>query len=108
MSGRGTHRQPSRPTRFAAWYLLPVATAAFWLAPEIAQAQTSLLVIPFIGAKFAGHTNLPDLDNPLQPGGAKKTTFGASGAILGDGIVGVEGDLEHTPHFFERGIRWLI
>ena len=89
-------------------WLVPVILALVWLTPANALAQTDLLVIPFIGAKFAGHTNIVDPGNPLQPAGATKTTFGASTAILGDGLLGIEGDFEHTPHFFERGTRGLI
>lgn len=80
----------------------------FLLAPATAHAQADFLVIPFIGAKFAGHTSIFDSANPLQPGGGTKTTFGASAAILSDGLIGVEGDFEHIPHFFERGLRGLI
>jgi len=78
------------------------------LAPAPVHAQADLLVTPFIGAKFAGHTNIVDSASPLQPGGATKTTFGVSAAILGDGLIGVEGDLDHTPHFFERRVGGLI
>lgn len=73
-----------------------------------AQGNADVFVIPFIGAKFAGHTNIVDPASPLQPAGATKSTFGVSAAILGDGLVGVEGDFEHTPHFFERGLGGLI
>ena len=58
--------------------------------------------------KLAGHSNIVDPASPLQPGGATKTTFGVSGAILTDQVLGVEADLDHTPHFFERGIGGLI
>jgi hypothetical protein len=78
------------------------------LLPATAQAQTDLFVIPFIGAKFLGHTNIVDPASPLQPAGATKSTFGLSAAILGNGPLGIEGDAEHTPHFFERGVGGLI
>lgn len=74
------------------------------LIPTSAHAQTDLLLIPFVGAKFAGQTTIVDPASPQQPGGAKKTTFGLSAAILGDGPLGIEADLGHTPHFFERGV----
>ena len=89
------------------WLVSAIAVIA-WLIPMSAHAQADLLVIPFIGAKFAGHTNIPDPESPQQPAGARKTTFGVSAAILGDGVLGVEGDFEHTPHFFERSIGGLI
>jgi hypothetical protein len=75
-----------------------------WLLPATAHAQADLLIIPFVGAKFAGKTTIIDPASPQQPGGAKKTTFGVSAAILGDGFLGIEADLDHTPHFFERGV----
>jgi hypothetical protein len=86
----------------------PCTVALLLLAPASAQAQADFLVIPFIGAKFAGHTSIFDPANPLQPGGGTKITFGGSAAILSDGLLGLEGDFEHTPHFFERGLRGLI
>ena len=82
-----------------------LAGLVMWLIPASAHAQADFLVIPFIGAKFAGHTNLVDLE---QGAGETKTTFGASSAILTDGLVGIEADFEHSPHFFERGLRGLI
>ena len=78
------------------------------LLPATAQAQTDLFVIPFIGAKFLGHTNIVDPASPQQPAGATKSTFGLSAAILGNGLLGIEGDLGHTPHFFERRVGGLI
>ena len=78
------------------------------LVPSAARAQTDLLLIPFVGAKLAGHTNIVDPGSPQEPAGATKSTFGMSGALLGDGFVGLEADFEHTAHFFERGTRGLI
>ena len=86
----------------------PYTALLFLLAPTSAHAQADLLVIPFIGAKFAGHTNIVVPASPQEPAGGMKNTFGVSATILSDGIVGVEGDFEHTPHFFERGIGGLI
>ncbi len=89
------------------WLVSAIACIA-WLIPLTAHAQADLLVIPFIGAKFTGHTSIVVSESPQDPGGATKTTFGVSAAILGDGLIGVEADLEHTPHFFETGPRGLI
>ena len=80
---------------------------------SIAHAQTpgtprgQLLVIPFWGYKFKGHTNIVDPANPQHPGGATKTTFGGSIDLLSPGIFGFEGDFEHTPHFFDTGLQSL-
>ena len=89
------------------WLVSSIAVLA-WLIPASAHAQADVFLIPFIGAKFAGHTNIVDPESPLQPAGATKTTFGVSAAILGDGLIGIEGDLDHTPHFFERRVGRLI
>src|SRR5258705_13953922 len=89
------------------WLVSAIAVIA-GLTPITAHAQADLFVIPFIGMKLAGHTNIPDPESPQQPAGAKKTTFGISAAIMGDGVLGLEGDFHHTPHFFERGIGGLI
>lgn len=81
-----------------------------WGVPGAAQAQTprgQLLVIPFFGYKFKGHTNIVDPANPAHPGGATKTTFGGSVDLLSPGIFGVEADFEHTPHFFDTGLQSL-
>jgi len=75
--------------------------------PAAGSAQ-DLLLVPFFGAKFGGHTNIVDPASPAEPGGATKPTFGVSAVVLGNGVLGVEGDLEHTAHFFERGIGGLI
>lgn len=102
----GPRKAAPYTVRKAARYTIFLLVLA--LAPAQAHAQTDLLLIPFIGAKFAGHSNIVDPASPLQPGGATKTTFGISGTILTDQLLGVEGDLDHTPHFFERGIGGLI
>ena len=73
-----------------------------------AHAQADLFVIPFIGAKFAGHTNIVTPRPRTSQARRRRRTFGVSAAILGDGVLGVEADLDHTPHFFERGIGGLI
>jgi len=78
--------------------------------PAIAHAQTphaQLLIIPFWGYKFRGHTNIVDPANPAHPGGATETTFGGSIDLLGRGFVGSEVDFEHTPHFFDTGLQSL-
>jgi hypothetical protein len=86
------------------WVVSAIAVIA-WLIPLTAHAQADLFVIPFIGAKFAGHTNLTDLEQAVDE---KKTTFGVSATILTDGFIGIEADLEHTPRFFESGTGGLI
>lgn len=59
---------------------------------------------PFIGAKFGGHTTLLDLDQAI---GESKFTVGANAVWLGE-FLGLEGDLGHTPGFFQSESRHLI
>ena len=65
------------------------------LAPATASADW--LITPFIGTSFSGETTLVVLGPGQLP---KKTTFGISGALLGDGILGIEGGVSHVPGFF--------
>jgi hypothetical protein len=73
------------------------------LLASVSNASASdWLIIPHLGAVFGGNTTIVDLD---QGAGSRKFTFGGSFAWLTDGIVGVEADVGHTPHFFERSSR---
>ena len=85
-----------------------VATCAaglLLLAPTPVRAQTDFLIVPFIGMKFAGQTSIALGETTV---GEKKVTFGASTMLLGDGFLGVEGDVEHTPQFFGPGERQTV
>ncbi len=64
------------------------------------EASADWLFVPQLGAVFGGRTTIVDLD---QGAGSKTLTLGGSVTWLSDGIVGLEADLGHTPHFFERG-----
>jgi hypothetical protein len=75
------------------------------LAPAPASAQTDLLIIPFIGLKFAGHTSIA-LGEPTV--GQKKLTFGVSTTVLTDKFLGVEADIEQTPQFFGPGLQRTV
>jgi len=75
------------------------------LAPTPVRAQTDFLIVPFIGMKFAGHTSIALGETTV---GEKKVTFGASTMLLGDGLFGMEGDVEHTPQFFGPGERQTV
>ena len=74
------------------------------LTPRAALAQTDLLIIPFVGAKFHGATTIFGGETV----GQSKTTFGLSTAVLTDKFLGVEGDLEQTPPFFGPGVRQTV
>lgn len=75
------------------------------LAPAAAHAQTDLLIVPFIGIKFVGHTSIA-IGEPTV--GQKKLTFGASTLILTDQFLGIEADIEQTPQFFGPGLRRTV
>ena len=75
------------------------------LAPAPARAQTDLLIIPFLGVKFAGHTSIAIGEPTVNQ---KKSTFGLSGTILGDKFLGVEADVGQTPQFFGPGFRQTV
>ena len=75
------------------------------LAPAPARAQTDLLIVPFIGIKFAGDTSIA-LGEPTV--GEKKVTFGVSSMLLSDNLLGVEADLEQTPQFFGPGLQRTV
>lgn len=68
-------------------------------------ASADWLIVPFFGAEFGARTTIVDLDQGVSD---KKLTFGGSTLLLGRGIFGVEADLGHTPHFFERGQRTAL
>ena len=74
------------------------------LTPRAALAQTDLLIIPFVGAKFHGATTIFGGETV----GQSKTTFGLSTAVLTDKFLGVEGDLSQTPQFFGPGVRQTV
>jgi hypothetical protein len=75
------------------------------LAPTPARAQTDLLIIPFLGMKFGGHTSIA-IGEPTV--GDKKLTFGVSGTILSDRFLGVEADVQQTPQFFGPGLQRTV
>jgi hypothetical protein len=74
------------------------------LTPRAALAQTDLLIIPFVGAKFHGATTIFGGETV----GQSKTTFGLSTAVLTDKFLGVEGDPRQTPQFFGPGVRQTV
>jgi hypothetical protein len=67
------------------------------LAPDTARADW--LLTPFIGTAFAGETTFIDFG---RGAGQTKMTVGGSAALLGDGILGLEADIGHSPRFFQE------
>lgn len=86
----------SREHRRGALCAVIIAASLVWPS----RASADWLIIPHLGVVFGGDTTIVDLD---QGASSKTFTFGGTVAWLSDGILGVEGDVGHTPHFFERG-----
>lgn len=60
-------------------------------------AAADWLITPFLGVKFRGDTSLFDPE-----AGAEKTSTAVGGSVMlvGDGILGIEGDVAYLPGFF--------
>jgi hypothetical protein len=93
-----TQANPPRASRLAAFVVL-------MLAASTAPAGAEWFITPFIGLKFAGDTNFPDLE---QGASNTKMTLGASAGVVGDGLFGVETEFGYSPRFFERSSGSLI
>lgn len=65
------------------------------LTPRAASADW--LITPFIGSAFSGETTLLVLGSGA---GQKKVTFGISGTLLSDSLLGIEAGVGHTSGFF--------
>ena len=68
-------------------------------------ANADFFLTPFAAIKFAGTARIVDLEQ-----GASNTKFalGVAFGELGDGVLGVEGDVTYVPRFFERATGSLI
>jgi hypothetical protein len=75
--------------------LAVVVTVLAWSWP--AQASADWLVVPFLGNTFAPETTFLI----FEEGAGRKLTLGASAALMSDGVFGIEGEVGHTPRFFE-------
>jgi len=87
---------------------VPLALLPLFLlttCPRPARAQ-DLLFIPYLGFTFGGDSSLfADLE---EGSGESASALGGSISMVGQGIVGIEGDLGYVPGFFERGERQLV
>jgi hypothetical protein len=84
------------------WRILAVLTLIV-LLPRPAAAEW--LLSPFVGLRFAADTTLlfaVDIEAPDK----KKLLWGVSGALLTDGVLGLELDFSYVPGFFDsdRGL----
>ena len=86
-------------------WTIVVAVVALVTAASATPASAEWFITPFIGVKFAGDTNFPDLE---QGAGSTKLTLGAAAGVVGEGLFGVETELGYSPRFFERSNGSLI
>jgi hypothetical protein len=77
---------------------LAVACACLLAAPASASAEWH--ITPMIGLTFAGKTTIVD---PEEGTGKRHPNLSGSVALLGGGILGVEGIVSVTPGFFQSG-----
>ena len=77
---------------------LAAACACLLAAPAAAFAEWH--ITPMVGFTFAGKTTITDLD---QGTGKRHPSLGGSVALLGEGVIGVEGIVTLTPGFFQSG-----
>lgn len=77
---------------------LAVACACLLAAPATAFAEWH--ISPMIGVTFAGKTTIVD---PDEGTGKRHPNLSGSVALLGEGILGVEGIVALTPGFFQSG-----
>lgn len=77
---------------------IPFVACCLWLllAPRPAAAEWHFT--PTFGVTFAGSTTLLDLQ---QGTGKRHLNFGGIVSHFGDGVIGVEGIVIYTRHFFE-------
>ena len=75
---------------------LVVSCACLLAAPATAAAEWH--ITPMVGLTFAGKSTLNDLD---QATGKSHPNLSISGALLGGGLLGIEGVATLTPGFFQ-------
>jgi len=75
----------------------PAVALLLLLCAPPADAHADWLITPFLGTSLAGETTFLI----FEEGAGRKMTLGASVVLLGDGILGLEADVGHTPRFFE-------
>lgn len=82
-----------------------VLALMFVMVTSPASARADWFLTPFVGLKFAGDTQLADLES-----GASNTKLAYGGVIglIDDGLFGVEGEVGYSPRFFERSSGMLV
>ena len=79
------------------WRLVILMGALLFGGPS--RADADWLITPFIGSSFAPETTFLI----FEEGAGRRLTIGGSVTLLGDGVLGIEADVGHTPRFFEGG-----
>lgn len=87
-----------RPRALSLSQLLSIA-AALLLPAAMAEAQTDVLVMPFVGVTFGGTTDFVDLEDAA---GQTKFLWGGAIDVIRDAGFGVELDLGYSPGFLEK------
>ncbi len=80
-----------------------LALALVLMYPPAASADW--FITPFIGLKFAGDTNLVDLESGASN---TKLTLGAIASWMNAGVLGFEAEVGYSPRFFERSSGALV
>lgn len=80
-----------------------LALALLLTSPAVVSADW--FITPFVGLKFAGDTNLVDLES-----GASNTKLTLGGIVgwLDERVLGFEADIGYSPRFFERSSGILV
>jgi hypothetical protein len=60
-------------------------------------AAADWLIAPYVGGSFAPETTFL----VFEEGAGRKFTLGGAVMLIGDGVLGLEADVGHTPRFFE-------
>lgn len=76
-----------------------------WSGALAAPASAETFLTPYLALKFAGSTNIVDLEGAQ---GDAKVMYGGSFTLLTAGVLGVEGDFGFAPRFFERSPSGLV
>ena len=71
--------------------------AVLFICTLPSQAAADWLLMPFVGTSFGPETTFLI----FEEGAGRKLTLGGSVALIGDGFLGLEADVGHTPRFFE-------
>src|SRR5262245_49663483 len=75
-----------------------LAMTLFMILAMPSAARAEGLLIPFFGVNFGGDSG-KDFGDAVD---AKRFNWGASFAVMGGGVVGIEGDIGYSPDFYGK------